>query len=1227
MNFGSIRRRQHVVMVCIILVLSILAVNIYFYLIVGSSEQKLMRIISLKKSFTEILLKERAATSDSVEYEILINRYTQLLHKFADLLSDDEDALLSDRMALSDKLFLAASDTLQLRKVAMHSFYELINSIRYIHEHHIVYLRNQMRHGRTDPNDYEDGQFHKKDDRSASEIDIVKIASAMQTGLFDIVEIFDKAEKKQNLAKVKEAFARRMDALNFLINQFESYSLDAQDGILVEELLRTSRQMVTSFSTLLAIEQDKTLFLSQLDQNKDRLDSLLEQKNDEIKRADAMLKKTIRLLQFISLGFVLLMASAIIIFGRKTIEETLKTVKEARRIQDDIFYKIRVDDDTSVEFRIIFDALNTMTHKINSYVQQLQESEKKYRLLVENQTDMIVKCDGQGRFLFVSPSLCQAFGEDRQQMLKKRFYDLFPGSSQEKIAAAFKQAVSEPPHHNYMEGIALTKKGKKWQAWMNTAVFGDDGRLDSVIGVGRDVHDQKVAEEAIRKLSRAVDASPISVVITDRNGAIEYVNPKFCEITGYTRDEAMGRNPRILNSGTQPKEVFQNLWETISSGQEWHGIFCNKKKNGELYWESAALAPVSDEQGLITHYVAVKEDITERRRYEENLKAARQQAESAAHAKSLFLANMSHEIRTPLNAVIGFLDLAMEETALPVKPLDYLKIAQRSAKSLLEVINDILDISKLESGKLSIENRPFDLATLIHEIWETMTMITQERRVDLLLDLHPSVSGWFIGDALRLRQIMINLINNALKFTEKGHVLMQVRPEEGQTFHFMIEDTGIGIPKDRQTSIFEPFTQAENSMARRFGGTGLGTAICRELVELMGGRIWVESEVDKGSRFHFTIPLSAADRRSPSFESFPAAAPAKIRHPRHGFKILLVEDVLLNVNLVKVRLKKQQHQITAARNGKDAVDAFKQAKPDIILMDIQMPEMDGLEATRRIRAMEDPERERVPIIAMTAAVTSEETKEYMAVGMDTVVAKPIDFEFLIATMEELIPGNIGTPSAPDEDEETGGQAWAALPSMAGIDTQRAKKTWKNAPAYSTALIQFFHRHTGAAADLRRLIDTQNFQAARQMSHALKGTAGNLSVFRVAEAAAAVETHCRQSLRAEGLKSLEELSAAMEEAAEAIDFLEKRQKDAGNGRQPENVTPEAVLPLFQELLAGIALFDPYAVRPVLGKLSSHLPAGSLDGVQDRIRAFDFDGAKQKAQLLAGQLGLDLEDPEG
>ena len=471
----------------------------------------------------------------------------------------------------------------------------------------------------------------------------------------------------------------------------------------------------------------------------------------------------------------------------------------------------------------------------------------------------------------------------------------------------------------------------------------------------KEVH--RESEVLVRKLSQAVEQSPVTIVITDSNGSIEYVNPCFTRITGYTFDEVIGKNPSVLKSGVQSPEFYRTLWDLICGGFEWHGEFCNKKKNGELFWESASISPVRNGDGEITHFIAVKEDITDQKKVFDELARTKAAAEAATSAKSSFLANMSHEIRTPMNAVIGMLYL-LQQTELSTQQKAYTQKAEGAAKSLLKIINDILDFSKIEAGRIQMEKIPFLLSEVLTKLTDIAPVSIGVKKVELVISSSADTPDFLVGDPLRLGQILINLVSNAIKFTEKGEVLVSVSVDsiskEKARLRFSVEDSGIGMTPAQKEQLFGAFSQADSSTTRLFGGTGLGLSISKQLVELMGGDIFVETEQGVGSIFTFSANfLLENEHNEPLSDSFSMLKGLRILQVCSKCKGALSISEMLSSFGMKVS------SVTPA----EAL-SIKAADFDLLLFDLSINDATNIEDIFKISCLKPLEK--IPAILFTS---------------------------------------------------------------------------------------------------------------------------------------------------------------------------------------------------------------------------------------------------------------------
>ncbi|BAL26244.1 PAS domain S-box protein [Azoarcus sp. KH32C] len=640
-----------------------------------------------------------------------------------------------------------------------------------------------------------------------------------------------------------------------------------------------------------------------------------------------------------------------------------------------------------------------------------------------------------------------------------------------------------------------------------------------IVGNRIDITERKRTEDQLRKLSRAVEQSAESILITDVEANIEYVNEAFVRTTGYSREETIGRNARFLKSGLTPPSTYASFWGTLRRGEHWQGEMINKRKNGETYPEYVIATPIRDPAGAITHFVAVREDITEKRRNADELTrhrkhleelvaqrttelvSARDAAQAAAQAKSEFLANMSHEIRTPMNAILGLTNLALY-TELSPKQDDYLRKIKGAANSLLGIINDILDVSKIEAGKVDLESCEFALDEVLGDMVDIIGPRAEEKGLHIRLDVAADVPPVLVGDPLRLRQVLINLGGNAVKFAEHGEVVVVVAPQamvDGDVMlRFSVRDQGIGMRAAQVAQLFQPFTQADASVTRKHGGTGLGLAISKRLVELMGGEIGVASEPGQGSDFHFTARFGVGHA-----EALPAAPPApaepapRIQPKLAGLRVLLVEDNEVNQQLARDLLTEVAggHIVTAG-NGEEALERVRREAFDVVLMDIQMPGMSGYDATRLIRR-DRPDGE-LPIIAMTAHALASDREKCLAAGMNDYISKPFDPVELFAKLATW--GQRCETSAPPAVP-----ACASPRALAGISVETGLKHCFGRRELHAKLLRMFHEtRSGTSGELRDALRRGDTEAASRLAHSLKSSAASIGAEALSSAAGRLE---------------------------------------------------------------------------------------------------------------------------
>jgi two-component system, sensor histidine kinase and response regulator len=1151
----------------------------------------------------------------------------------------------------------------------------------------------------------------------------------------------------------------------------------------------------------------------------------------------------------------------------------------------------------------------------------LRENEARYRAVVEDQTEAISRWKVDGTITFVNQKYVDLIELPEEALIGSNLFDLIP----DEIKTDFRKKVNEFTPQKPTFSIEFQGNDLRWYFWIERGIFDDSGTLVEVQSVGRDVTERKKAEREILLQNAALEAADNAIAITDPTGSLVWVNTAFTKLTGYSLEEAVGKNPRILKSGYQNDEFYKDMWKTITSGNPWHGELINKRKDGSLYTEEMFLTPVLDSDGEIIRYIAIKNDITERINAQKELERLYQQAntalmqtqslykvsqsltsledlesllqdvveaiasslpatrvllllfnleekavtnvlvggedkdvvdeisfdiymeglsgwairerkpafskkgipdsreskrvqarrnqiengsiivvpiqfqdeilgtitasnlisepdfmerdvelmeamanqvataienvrlyeeaQAANRAKSEFLANMSHEIRTPMNAVVGMTYLALQ-TELSLQQQKYISSIQVSAQNLMNIINEILDFSKIEAGKLDIESVPFDLSEVFDRLAAMINLKSEEKDLEIVFAISPDVPVSLVGDPLRLEQILINLGSNAIKFTDSGEVVFSVELVEMINdqiiLQFSVRDTGIGMNAEQLQRIFTAFSQADSSTTRKYGGTGLGLAISKRLVSLLGGDIWVESEVGKGSVFYFTSTFQYSSDEKQIYwtndsmkgmkalivedngmarhilreylESFSVSvdecvtgeeclallAPEQLYTKYHfilldwklpginglevlkeikvnyqhlidtriilvtafgnpgilseakalgvdvfiqkpvsqsslhnaimtalgdkhihsyladapqnnlmdfellnGAQVLLAEDNEINQIVAQGILERAGIQVDVVSNGIEVLEAIEGKTYDAILLDIQMPEMDGYQATKIIRKKGDKYKH-IPIIAMTAHAMSGDREDSLDAGMDDHVPKPIDADQLYATLVKWIKFNKKELSMPviKQKNHTRIDYSTGVEDIPILDIQSAlARLGGNQEIYEKVLTAFIAEYKIAANAINEMINKREMEKAGQYIHSLKGVAGNIGAVRIQYVCQDIEKAISEQNSTKLSDLLLNLLDTHNKTLQLIDGYLHERDDALNGLQMFAV--EKVVEQFDNLQLSLKKRTPKQCKIIMRSLLTHkwdtVNQKKLLLINEYIDEYNFDEA--------------------
>ncbi len=1050
-------------------------------------------------------------------------------------------------------------------------------------------------------------------------------------------------------------------------------------------------------------------------------------------------------------------------------QDIAERIDQAKRLSSARFdSSLRHRDGRLIDVQI---SLKVITLKDRNYlsviwsdISQRKRIEKQFRhLFAQNPAPMLIYERGSLAIVTVNDAFTALYGYGRKELEALRLPELYVEEQRSAIAALVDKLHG---YANVGEWTHLCNDGSCIEVMVSSHDIDFADRRCRVMAI-TDITSLKNAEAELRKLSQAVEQSPNSIVITNLDAEIEYVNQRFTEVTGYSREEAIGKNPRILQTGHTGHAQYLQMWDNLTHGKGWSGEFTNRRKDGSEYIEWAQIAPVRQADGRISHYLAIKEDITDKKRVEAELDAyrkdleslirqrtgelnaalekiqiseqrygfaleasndglwdwniasgvsyaspayyrmlgfdaeelgnlhdvlwvdllhpddkdralahvgqwledgggyenefrlrtksgdykwilsrgkivafdasgrpsravgthtdlsarkqleielrlAKEQAEAANVSKSTFLANMSHEIRTPMNAILGMSHLLRPELTQPGQ-IDKLNKITAAGQHLLGLINDILDLSKIEVDRMTLEETSLRVPTLINHAYSMMHERAVAKHLELIQDIDPDLYDLpLLGDPLRIRQILLNYLSNAVKFTEQGRITIAARLVQTIDHHhlirFEVRDTGIGMTKEQCARVFEAFEQAQSSISRKYGGTGLGLTISRHLARMMGGDVGVDSIPGEGSHFWFTVSLKRDEHPPSTSDSQPLS-----NHFRHGALVLVVEDNEINQEVARQLLENAGLTADIAADGAEAVEKLCRRRYDLILMDMQMPVMDGLEATRRIRTL--PGGRSVPIAAMTANAFEEDRQKCLQAGMDDFLTKPIDTDALQSLLRRWLPSRNGDSLAetavlpfppPDTD---------SAPSI--IDADSGVKRFNGDLEKYRAMLHRFatvHHHDGDA--IAEACRQQDFATAQRLAHSLKGVAATLAIGTVATLAGEVERIIKTDPHSASIApGIEALDRALQAAAAAIaDRYTPEQETRHEVAEIDDAELQAQLRRLRELLAADNLEASTLWRDLKPALGRHADRTNLAAINQQLDNYDFPTALESLNQL-------------
>jgi len=722
-------------------------------------------------------------------------------------------------------------------------------------------------------------------------------------------------------------------------------------------------------------------------------------------------------------------------FAKKIVEDDIRVLQEGKEVESEEEFNGR--NYTTFKFPIQINGKPRFLAGFTIDVTEkklaeatLLEREKKYRLLaesleiaeqrtralIENAPDGIVMINKEGNFFYASPTASRMFGYYTEDFEKSHPNDLTHPEDLPMVLETLGRLMQKPTLVPTIQYRFRHKNGNWfWIESTFTNMLGTPG-IEAIVINFRDITDRKHAvdklresEQRSRRLSHGIEQSPAAVVITDATGHIGYVNPKFTSMTGYTFEQVEGKIARILKIDRTPEDVHKQIWNDISSGKVWAGEYLSKKKNGEAYWESVSVAPMFDPTGNITDFIITMEDISERKKMISDLVNARKKAEESDRLKTTFLANMSHEIRTPMNAIVGFAEMLSDPDLTQSERVKFSRIVQTRSDDLMHIINDLLEISRIESGNITVVKSKFLINQVINDIEAVYRQRLQHSNSGVSLFVEkvlPDNQSVIETDVHILKEVFFNLIDNALKYTPSGSIKFGYHAPEGGKVTFFVKDTGIGISSENHALIFEHFRQADIENQQNYSGTGLGLAICKGALQFIDGSIGVDSELGKGSTFYFTLPYaqpaSVLTGEASGIDSAIQQQVAVYPYYWPDKRLLIVEDEPTNMEFLTIILKRTQIEITPVATGAMLRSHYHELdRFDVVMLDVRLPDANGWDLAQELKAI----RPGLPVIAQTAYAMSTDRQKSEETGCDNYISKPIKKEKLLEMLAVYLKKN------------------------------------------------------------------------------------------------------------------------------------------------------------------------------------------------------------------------------